>query len=191
MKSFAAKYRPNLSNLMNLCDTNYMMLLKLLADKDQVNEKNRFLISDFLAYTITTKEVTRYTSLIHMAQDVPLYSQEEELQPSSTITNTYIKKKKITAKVVPKVATKVAAKVMALFHPSMVIRLYHDARVAEVISSQDIQQVQPRYDYPNVQMHHPDEKEQMNLFLKEWLQLCLRLGYVDVALNNLRDKNGE
>ena len=189
MKSFAAKYRPNLSSLMNLCDTNYMMLLKLLADKEQVNEKSRFLISDFLAYTITIKEVTRYTSLIHIAQDVPLYSKNKDLQSSNSnsSSNADIKKTKVAAKVVPKVA----AKVMALFHPSMVIRLYHDARVAEVISSQDIQQVQPRYDYPNVQMHHPDEKEQMNLFLKEWLQLCLRLGYVDVALNNLRDKNGE
>ena len=176
MKSFTAKYRPNLSSLMNLCDTNYMMLMKLLAHKEQVAEKSRFLISDFLAYTITIKEVTRYTSLIHMAQDVPLYSQEHAHHNSD---NAATKK------------SKVAAKVMALFHPSMVIRLYHDARMAEVISSQDIQQVQPRYDYPNVKMHHPDEKEQMNLFLKEWLQLCLRLGYVDAALFKLRDNSGE
>jgi hypothetical protein len=58
----------------------------------------------------------------------------------------------------------------------MVIRLYHDARLAEVISNQDIRHIKPRYDYPNNQMHQPDEKQQINVFLKEWLQLSLQLG---------------
>lgn len=60
--------------------------------------------------------------------------------------------------------------------PKMVIRLYHDARLAEVIANQDVRQVKPRYDYPNKAMHLPDEKQQMNIFLKEWLQLSLQLG---------------
>lgn len=56
--------------------------------------------------------------------------------------------------------------------PSMTIRLYHDARMAEVITSQSIRRIKPRYDYPNQKMHLPDEKQQTNLFLKEWLQMC-------------------
>ena len=68
----------------------------------------------------------------------------------------------------------------SLFHPRMVIRLYHDARMAEVISSQDIIQVKPRYDYPNKHMHQQDEKQQINQFLNEWLHLCLAHGQVDV-----------
>jgi len=68
------------------------------------------------------------------------------------------------------------------FHPRMTIRLYHDAKMAEVISSQDIASVKPRYDYPNDQMHQQDEKQQINQFLNEWLHLCLRLGQVDVPL---------
>jgi len=68
------------------------------------------------------------------------------------------------------------------FHPRMSIRLYHDARMAEVISSQDITQVKPRYDYPNKKMHQQDEKQQINQFLNEWLHLCLAHGQVKVTL---------
>lgn len=70
----------------------------------------------------------------------------------------------------------------SVLHPRMVIRLYHDARMAEVISSQDIHQVKPRYDYPNEQMHQQDEKQQINQFLNEWLHLCLHQGQVKVSL---------
>ncbi len=73
-------------------------------------------------------------------------------------------------------------KITQLFSPKMTIRLYHDARMAEVLSSQDIQQVKPRYDYPNSQMHQQDEKQQINQFLNEWLVLCLDMGEVDVFL---------
>jgi uncharacterized protein YqiB (DUF1249 family) len=51
-----------------------------------------------------------------------------------------------------------------------------------VISSQDIHHVKPRNDYPNVLMHLPDEKQQINQFLKEWLQLCFELGQVKLTL---------
>lgn len=70
------------------------------------------------------------------------------------------------------------------YHPRMSIRLYHDARMAEVISSQDIHQVKPRYDYPNKRMHQQDEKQQINQFLNEWLHLCLEHGQVKLELKN-------
>lgn len=143
-----SQYRPNLSNLMSLCDVNYMLLLRLLADKEKVGEKRSFFISDFLTYSLEVNEVTRYTSLVTMTQD----SSIDKLKSSDNYPfNDYLR-------------------------PKMVIRLYHDARMAEVISNQDIKQVKPRYDYPNHAMHLPDEKQQINLFLKEWLQLSLQLG---------------
>jgi hypothetical protein len=73
----------------------------------------------------------------------------------------------------------------------MSIRLYHDARMAEVNSSQNIRWIKPRYDYPNKKMHLPDEKQQINQFLKEWLQLCLQQGQVPVCFlnNNLMDES--
>lgn len=65
----------------------------------------------------------------------------------------------------------------SMIYPSMRVRLYHDARTTDVLSSQGLTRVKPRYDYPNPAMHHPDEKQQIVQFLKDWLQLCLKLGY--------------
>lgn len=149
--SFATKkYQPRLSTLMNLCEINYMLMLRLLADNEKVGEQRCFFISDFLSYTIEVNEVTRYTSLVTISQD-------------ALVGN---------------------IKLSQVLCPKMVIRLYHDARMAEVISNQDISQVKPRYDYPNTDMHLPDEKQQINQFLKEWLQLCQALGQVKLSLFN-------
>ena len=61
--------------------------------------------------------------------------------------------------------------------PILKLRLYHDARVAEVLSWEGVRQIRPRYDYPNRQMYHQDEKAQWNRFLGEWLSHCLKYGY--------------
>ncbi|WP_428467237.1 DUF1249 family protein [Photobacterium minamisatsumaniensis] len=60
--------------------------------------------------------------------------------------------------------------------PRLKVRLYHDARVAEVCSAQQISRLKPRYDYPNLRMHQKDEKHQVNRFLGDWLAYCLRNG---------------
>ena len=57
--------------------------------------------------------------------------------------------------------------------PVVQVRLYHDARMAEVISAQNIGSLQPSYQYPNTKMYQKNEKEMVNLFLAEWLQFCL------------------
>lgn len=149
MSATTQKYRPSLAGLMNLCDINYMLMLRLLADKEQVGELRSFFISDFLSYEIEVNEVTRYTSLVTIRQD----------------------------------ATIMGEHLTQWFSPMMVVRLYHDARMAEVVKCQDLGGIKPRYDYPNQHMHQPDEKQQINVFLKEWLQLCIEQGQVKVALN--------
>ena len=58
----------------------------------------------------------------------------------------------------------------------MKVRAYHDARLAEVIAYQRHARFLPIYDYPNRHMYQPFEKRQVNLFLREWLQFCLRHG---------------
>ena len=68
-----------------------------------------------------------------------------------------------------------------VIRPKMLVRLYHDARVAEVISSQGVRHVKPRYDYPNDCMHQPDEKLQINQFLKEWLQISIEHGHTSCS----------
>ncbi|MGL6027087.1 MAG: DUF1249 family protein [Vibrio sp.] len=60
--------------------------------------------------------------------------------------------------------------------PTMSVRLYHDARVAEVCSTLPRERVLPCYDYPNQNMVQPDEKAQLNRFLGDWLTFCLKYG---------------
>ncbi len=60
--------------------------------------------------------------------------------------------------------------------PTMSVRLYHDARVAEVCGTDQIRRVKARYDYPNTEMAQKDEKVQINRFLGDWLTFCLKHG---------------
>lgn len=61
--------------------------------------------------------------------------------------------------------------------PAIKIRLYHDARLAEVVGFSREWRIRPRYPYPNRAMHQPDEKAQWNHFLAEWLSICIHNGY--------------
>ncbi len=58
--------------------------------------------------------------------------------------------------------------------PKMTVRLYHDARMAEVLSSQNTGALHASYPYPNQRMRQRNEKYLVNLFLAEWLDFCLK-----------------
>jgi len=60
----------------------------------------------------------------------------------------------------------------------MQVRLYHDAEMAEVVSFQAARRILALNRYPNPAMHSRDEKTQVNEFLAECLEHCLREGYV-------------
>jgi uncharacterized protein YqiB (DUF1249 family) len=60
----------------------------------------------------------------------------------------------------------------------MKVRIYHDARVAEVLSYQGVQALQRFYTYPNPKMLQPYEKRRVNQFLGEWLSHCLTRRYL-------------
>lgn len=55
--------------------------------------------------------------------------------------------------------------------PKVLVRIYHDAKLAEVLTGQQIYQLRPVYDYPNLRMYHSDEKYQVNAFLEELLKI--------------------
>jgi len=65
-----------------------------------------------------------------------------------------------------------------LNNPQLTVRVYHDASMAEVISCYRDHQIAAVNDYPNRFMHHPDEKVQVNSFLADWLDYCLRFGHL-------------
>ncbi len=65
-----------------------------------------------------------------------------------------------------------------LRQPQITIRLYHDATCAEVVAYQHARDFKAVYDYPNPDMHQPDEKAQVNRLLSELLAVCLQRGQI-------------
>ena len=68
--------------------------------------------------------------------------------------------------------------------PEMFVRVYHDASTAEVTSYQNHRNFRSIYPLPNRKMYQTNEKEQLNLFLADWLELCLTEG---LSLENSAD----
>lgn len=64
----------------------------------------------------------------------------------------------------------------------MEVRIYHDAALAEVLRFQRARRIPARNRYPNPSMQGRDEKTQVNEFLAECLDHCLREGYADWTL---------
>ena len=60
--------------------------------------------------------------------------------------------------------------------PELLVRLYHDASTAEVVSYQDERNLRVLYQDEEIPRYHPDEKEQINRFLADWLMLCFDTG---------------
>ena len=73
--------------------------------------------------------------------------------------------------------TMVAAHSNWLQLPRLTVRMYHDAKLAEVLAWEGHKRLRPRYEYPNQSMYHADEKLQINQFLGELLTRCLSEGY--------------
>jgi len=67
------------------------------------------------------------------------------------------------------------------------VRIYSDAKLAEVTQYQGKTRIQAKYRYPNQQMYMPDEKSQMNLLLYDWLCTCNRLNYKDKIIENCQN----
>ena len=63
------------------------------------------------------------------------------------------------------------------------LRLYHDARMAEVVHCSTSRRFEARYRYPNPDMLQRDEKFQQNRFAAELMEFCLSNGRsVDAVL---------
>ncbi|WP_444958792.1 DUF1249 domain-containing protein [Microbulbifer sp. ZKSA002] len=72
-----------------------------------------------------------------------------------------------------------------LASPNLTARLYHDARMAEVIAVNGCGPVGGKgvdIAYPNSRMQRADERPQANRFLGEWLEYCLANGRAEFQL---------
>lgn len=64
----------------------------------------------------------------------------------------------------------------------LVVRLYNDVKMAEIVSWDKHRNWLPQYTYPNKHMYHPDEKLELNRFLGDWLAFCRKQGCI--SFNN-------
>jgi len=56
------------------------------------------------------------------------------------------------------------------------LRVYHDVQMVDITEWNGSRRFRARYDYPNAAMFAKDEKWQLNRFLGEWLDDCLKDG---------------
>jgi uncharacterized protein YqiB (DUF1249 family) len=147
------RYVPDLKKMAAACEGNFIRLNKLMPDFELGYEKSFFISGDL------PTESSEYEARIHLKviESFPYTSTIEVVQRG--LCPDWIQP------------------------PCMLVRIYHDARSAEVTSYQNQKRIQGTYQYPNPQMRMPDEKAQLNQFLAEWLTHCLKYGHAEVALD--------
>jgi len=142
-----AKYIPDLTKQMALCEANYARLLKLMPDIDNCQQRE-FVVDMMQGQSIVCIDVQerfKFTCTLSIAQ-----------KPMGDLS---------------------CDTISALISPTLVVRLYHDAKMAEVISPAKKSQYSGKYSYPNKSMLQVDEKIQLNEYLAQWLSHCLTHGY--------------
>lgn len=151
------RYVPDLKMMAAACEGNYIRLNKLLSNFKLGYEKTFLIKSDHIASDSDSFHQSRVT--LKVVESFRYTSTIEVIQYG--MSSTWIAP------------------------PSMIVRLYHDARSAEVTSYQNQKRIQGKYLYPNPQMRMPDEKIQLNRFLAEWLSHCLKYGHAEIELDFL------
>lgn len=198
-------YTIDLSEQMAVCDANYIRLLKLLGNTRSLNERIIGLpqlgshgghgeygkygehnqhtekgkhagYAGYAGYAgkgkqeqvlvhLEVLENFKYTSTISIRQilssQIRSRATENAEQPTRDITKHAVLERESSA---------------YYNSPEMIIRVYHDAKTAEVTSYQNHRYFKAIYPVPNRFMYQCDEKEQLNLFLAEWLNLCINEG---------------
>jgi len=148
-------YQVDLSALMAICETNYWRLRKLLLPIFPDLENNaKFLFSIPLAGTDVQRRLC-----MHVIERCPYTTTLEfsELKADEDDMGVFQNPWGLS--------------------PQLTVRIYHDAKTAEVISFQQQKNFLGRYEYPNALMRQQDEKFQLNNLLAEWLNHCLTYGY--------------
>ncbi|MEK9647514.1 MAG: DUF1249 domain-containing protein [Gammaproteobacteria bacterium] len=152
-------YTIELSEQMAVCDANYIRLLKLMGRSDSFDKnKKRMVALPVLGQGLREEQV--YVSL----------EVQEEFKYTSTISVKQLLGSRENSQ------EKIEGIPAYYNAPEIIIRVYHDAKTAEVVSYQNHNNFKAIYPVPNRFMYQSDEKEQLNLFLAEWLNLCINEG---------------
>lgn len=167
-------YTIDLIKQMAECDANYIRLLKLIP------QLQAYLDRSFLDHVPPNSDVNVISSELADPEKIL-----EGISREFTIADLELSDEKVIVQIRILEAFKYTTTLEItqkpqlrdwMTNPSMLVRVYHDASTAEVVSYQGHKHLQARYNQPNPKMYHPDEKMQVNAFLGEWLTHCLNVG---------------
>ena len=162
--SLKKPYSIDLSAQMAVCDANFIRILQLLPNL-QLGLKRDINFTSELG--LNTKRVNRKTDFLTTIEVIESFKYTSTIR----IVNSY-----------DPLESELGSETEAYYQaPEMLVRMYHDAKTAEVISYQQARYFKARYPLPNKSMYQADEKEQINFFLSEWLSFCLREGLCSSA----------
>jgi uncharacterized protein len=148
--TYRERYKVDLPLQMAECEANYARLYKLLTQH--------------FTKSIEDQHGDEYRFMISRGEQQWL-NQLRILERSPYTTTLYL------------CQTAVAGESRWLHMPRLTVRMYHDAKLAEVLAWEGHKRLRPRYEYPNQSMYHADEKLQINQFLGELLTRCISEGH--------------
>jgi uncharacterized protein YqiB (DUF1249 family) len=150
-----------------------------LADKRNMNQRKKYV--PHLPSILAICE-QNYASALRLLPDCDSESLSYEFEINAALSYriTILESTRYTSTIEMAQFTKNAP---AFLQPVVEVRLYHDAKVAEVLSCQRISKLEPSYEYPNLHMHQRNEKQMVNIFLAEWLQFCLQQNKQKIKIN--------
>lgn len=180
-----SRYIVDLPKHLAVCEGNYHRILKLTPnlkknaneaastqrpDRDEIPiQQWRYSMSGFngdlankgLELSIIVSEIAKYTTMLNICVAPSAISSSDAVIDEALVTNNLDNN---------------LLAVLASY--SLDVRLYHDAQLAEVVTSKGCRQFKARHEYPNQEMHQADEKSQLNQFLGELIVFCLVKGRV-------------
>lgn len=148
--TYRERYKVDLPLQMAECETNYVRLQKLLTQ--HFNKPVAEQLGDEYRFLVSRGEL----QWLH---------QLRVLERSPYTTTLLLRQ------------TNLAGESNWLRMPRLTVRMYHDAKLAEVLAWEGHKRLRPRYEYPNQAMYQSDEKLQVNQFLGELLTRCLSEGH--------------
>jgi uncharacterized protein YqiB (DUF1249 family) len=147
--TYRERYKVDLPLQMAECETNYLRLQKLLQSHHAKHLDDQDAAYRFLI----SRGDQQWLNQVRLLERSPYTTTLQITQTSISVTSSWLQM------------------------PRLTVRMYHDAKLAEVLAWEGHKRLRPRYQYPNQAMYQADEKLQINQFLGELLALALREGY--------------
>ena len=172
-------YSIDLIKQMAECDANYIRLLKLVPQLRAYRDRSA------MGYPLLDSDISNHEEMKRTISNKEPEKILEGLTCEFCIADFYNSNEKVTVKIKILEAFKYTTIMEITQQPElkkwmtnspMLVRVYHDASTAEVVSYQGHRNLKPRYSQPNPKMYHADEKMQVNKFLGECLTHCLKAG---------------